>query len=101
MAMHELVEIEIREHVAVKHEEGLVELLAHERQRPHRSKRLKLLRVGDPHVPLITIAANAANEVAQVSGRDEDVSNSISSKPFQHEFEHGPRSDRHKRLWQY
>src|SRR3982074_187031 len=81
MAAHELIEVKIGQYVAVKNQERLVELFAQERQRSDRSQWFDLLCVSDPHVPLIPVTANAANEVAQESSRDEDVSNSVSSVP--------------------
>ena len=99
MKMYEVAEVEIGKDVTVENQEGLVERLPNERQRTDRSERLELLGIGDLHVPLMAVATDAANEVPQISSRDENLSNAVSSKPFEHEFEYRSCSNRHKGLW--
>src|SRR5205085_7921233 len=79
MKVYEMAEVKISKYIAVKNQEWFIERLPHERQRADRPKRLELLGIGDLHVPLIAVAADAANEVPQISSRDENLSNAVPS----------------------
>jgi hypothetical protein len=94
MAAHEL--IEIQKHVAIENEKRLIELVAQQRQWTNGFERLHFLGVVDAHVPLIAVSADAANEVAQTSGRDVDLSDPVPTEPFEDELKNSTRTDRHK-----
>ncbi|MDH2403160.1 hypothetical protein QCM77_24860 [Bradyrhizobium sp. SSUT18] len=94
MADHELIEIQIRQHVAIRNEKRLTSW-SQQRQWTNGFERLHLLGVVDAHVPPIAVPADAAKEVARISGPDVDLSDPVPTEPFEDELKNSTRTDRH------
>ena len=76
------------------------DLVADQPQRADRAKRLGLVGVGDAHVPLPAIAAEALDDLPQVARRDVHVLDIVASEPFDQQLKHRLRLHRHQRLGQ-
>src|SRR5690606_21747366 len=96
----EVADVEVGQHVPVDDEEGLVELLAKQRQRADGAERTGLRRVADVHSRLLAVAAHALEEMAKIARRNVNFLYVIPAQPFEQEVQNRLGSNRHQRLRQ-
>jgi hypothetical protein len=100
MIRHEGGKVQIRQDIAVDHQERVVELLAQQAQSADRAERLPLLGILDVEVPLVAVAADAPDQIAEISRGDVDVAQPVAPQPLQEKLQNRLGTDGHQRLRQ-
>ena len=97
--VHQVRVVERGEHVAVHHQEGVVEAVDG-RQRADGAERLDLLVVVDAHAVRGAVAHDGAHEVREVADRQRQVVEAGVAELVHHHVEDGAVADRQQRLRQ-
>ena len=78
-------EVEVGEHVAVEHQEALVEQRLGELERAAGAERPRLLDVAQPDAERAAVAEHVAHAAGQVPARHHDVVDAVAAQPVDHE----------------
>ena len=89
--------VELRQHVAVHHEESAVEAVD-ELERRSGAERFVLVHVLDRDVPVLTVVEDRLDEMREVADAERDVLDPTGLELVDHELEDRPLADRHQRL---
>ena len=90
--------VEVREHVAVEHQEALVEQRLGELQRSARAQRLRLLDVAQADPVAAAVAEHVAHAGREEPARHDHVVDAVTAQPVEHEGDERPVDQRHDRL---
>ena len=98
VALNELLEVDVAEGVSRDDEEGLVELVGGEANRPRSAQRRLLDRVGDVDPECVAVAEVAANRLRQERDRDDHVLEAVRTQELEDVLHARLADDRHHRL---
>ena len=95
MKFEECPEIEIRQHIPVEQQKGLSEMILNQAQRPDSTQRLRLFRVCNPHIPLLAVTTNRADEASEIPDGDANIHNAVPAQPLEQRLNDWQIANRH------
>ena len=91
-------DVDVGQHVAVEHQEPLVEHVLGELQRAARAQRPRLLEVAQAQADRLAVAQHGAHAGGHVPARHHDVVDAVRAQPVEHERDERPVDQRDDRL---